>query len=86
MNDQNVFDVWSLCQDMNLEELKLFCEDHITRSLNVSNACSLLASALTKEDGTPPSHKNNGSSFVERCINFIGENASECFQSAGFLR
>jgi len=86
LNDQNVFNVWSLCQDMNLEELKLFCEDHITRSLNVSNACSLLASALTKEDGTPPSHKNNGSSFVERCINFIGENASECFQSAGFLR
>lgn len=88
LDDQNVFDVLGLCQDMNLEELKLFCEDHITLSLNVNNACTLLASALLKEEGTTSFQKISGSSpsFVEQCITFIGENASECFQTPGFLR
>jgi len=88
LDDQNVFDVLGLCQDMNLEELKLFCEDHITLGLNVDNACSLLASALLKEESTSSFQKSNGSnpSFVEQCINFIGENASECFQTPGFLK
>ena len=83
-----MFDVLGLCQDMNLEELKLFCEDHITLGLNVDNACSLLASALLKEESTSSFQKSNGSnpSFVEQCINFIGENASECFQTPGFLK
>lgn len=88
LDDQNVFDVLGLCQDMNLEELKLYCEDHITLGLNVNNACSLLASALSKEESTSTFQKSNGTtpSFVEQCINFIGENASECFQTPGFLR
>ena len=87
LDDQNIFEMWSLCQDLNLEELKLFCEDHITRSLNVTNACTLLASALAKEDHSPHSKNGNSSNptFVERCIQFIGDNA-ECFQTTSFLR
>lgn len=86
LDDQNVFEMWTLCQDLNLEELRLFCEDHITRSLHVSNACTLLASALAKEDQTTQRNSSASPSFVERCVHFIGDNASECFQTTGFLR
>ena len=78
LDDGNVFDVWNLCQDLNLEELRLFCEDHVARNLNIENACSLLASALSRED-------RGGGTFVDRCIHFVGDNASECFRTAGFL-
>ena len=86
LDDQNVFEMWTLCQDLNLEELRLFCEDHITRSLNVDNACALLASALAKEEQMSQRSSSSGSSFVERCVHFIGDNANECFQTTGFLR
>ena len=79
LDDHNVFDMWSMCQDVNLEELRLFCEDHVTRSLNVDNACSLLASALAREERI-------GGAFVERCIRFIGDNATECFRTDSFHR
>lgn len=80
--------MWCLCQDVNLEEFKFFCEEHITRSLNVNNACTLLASALAKEESVFSLSKNTDTrpTFVERCIQFIGENAGECFQTEGFLR
>lgn len=71
--------MWNLCQDLNLEELRLFCEDHVARSLNIENACSLLASAITREE-------KSAGTFVERCIQFIGDNAGECFRTPGFLR
>lgn len=86
LDDQNVFEVWTLSQDLNLEELRLFCEDHITRSLNVDNACALLASALAKEDQLIQRNNTSGPSFVERCVHFIGDNAIECFQTTAFLR
>lgn len=83
LDDHTVFDMWTLCQELNLEELRLFCEDHITRSLSPDNACTLLVSALAREESQK---NNNGQSFVERCIQYIGDNANECFQSPGFLR
>ncbi len=70
----------------NRQVTRLFCEDHITRSLNVDNACALLASALAKEEQMAQRSNSSGSSFVERCVHFIGDNASECFQTTGFLR
>lgn len=86
LDDQNVFDMWTLCQDLNLEELRLFCEDHITRSLCASNACTLLMSALAKEEQTLQKNNNSSPAFVERCIQYVGDNASECFETHGFLK
>ena len=89
LDDQNVFEMWALCQEVNLEELKMFCEEHITRSLNVNNACALLASALMREEtSSASSHRapSASPSFVDRCVLFIGESASECFRTAGFLK
>lgn len=86
LDDQNVFEMWTLCQDLNLEELRLFCEDHITRSLKVENACTLLASALVKEEQIAQRTNTSGPTFVERCVHFIGDNAIECFQTTAFLK
>lgn len=83
LDDQNVFDIWSLCQELNLEELKIFCEDHVARSLNVDNACLLLALALGREE---KNSNGGGGGFVDRCIHFIGDNASDCFRTPSFLR
>lgn len=91
LDDRNVAEVWATSRDLNLEELRLFCEDHFSRCLCPTNACELLASALAREDNSPAGKNNNtGSStlpgLVDRCVRYVGDNASECFQTAGFLR
>lgn len=67
---------------MGLNDLKKACEDHVLATMAVDNACIFLQSALEIQE------KAGGKcadTFVDRCIAFIGEHATECVKSNGFL-
>lgn len=62
--------------------MKKACEDHVLATMAVDNACIFLQSAMEIQE------KAGGKcadTFVDRCIAFIGENATECVKSNGFL-
>ncbi|CAH0729438.1 unnamed protein product, partial [Brenthis ino] len=82
LQDSGVFEMMTLAADLGVEDLRSACEDHVTSTLNVENACTLLAAAMDIQDR--PGGKS-ASSFMERCISFIEENAPECVKSNAFL-
>ncbi|KAI1283152.1 BTB/POZ domain-containing protein 19 [Halotydeus destructor] len=71
--DSCVFEVLVTSKELGIEELRKNCEDHIASSLNVHNACTFLAAALSLESRTR-SRDNESNSFVQRCMQFIGDN------------
>lgn len=99
LQDNNVFEALAIAHELGIEELRKHCEDHILSTLNVHNACVFLPAALALESrasgggGVVGSRDSDikkesaqlSSSFVDRCIAFIGENAIECVKSASFL-
>lgn len=40
----------TLAADLGVEDLRSACEDHVTSTLNVENACTLLAAAMDIQD------------------------------------
>ena len=46
VQDCGVFEMMSLAQDLGVEELRATCEEHVTSTLSVLNACTFLAAAL----------------------------------------
>jgi len=82
LQDSKVFQIMNIAHDMGLVDLKTACEDHVIATMSVANACTFLMSAMEIQE------KIGGkcaASFVDRCCAFIGENASECVKSIGFL-
>jgi len=77
LQDSAVFEMLTLAQDLGVEELKNSCEDHVTSTLSVLNACTFLAALLANGNGAK--------SFLDRCIAYIGENAFECVKTNSFL-
>ncbi|XP_045496052.1 BTB/POZ domain-containing protein 19 [Colias croceus] len=82
LQDSGVFEMMTLAADLGVEDLRAACEDHVTSTLSVESACTLLAAAMEIQDR--PGGKS-ASSFMERCITFIGDNAAECVKSNAFL-
>lgn len=80
--DNNVFDILSVAQDMGIEELVDECKSHITRSLNVANACVFLPAALRQSKRCA---KEENDIFLQQCTSFIDENAIDCLKSVAFL-
>ncbi|KAJ0178557.1 hypothetical protein K1T71_006380 [Dendrolimus kikuchii] len=72
----------TLAADLGVEDLRAACEDHVTSTLSVESACTLLAAAMEIQDR--PGGKS-ASSFMERCITFIGDNAADCVKTNAFL-
>ncbi|VVC90429.1 unnamed protein product [Leptidea sinapis] len=147
LQDSAVFEMMTLAADLGVEDLRAACEDHVTSTLSVESACTLLAAAMDIQDRPGPPKvqkvmvqpinlifrylqnrsrvqiwlyenvnlrieghivgfdeymnivldeaeevymktKNRGksaSSFMERCIAFIGDNAAECVKTNAFL-
>ncbi|XP_075226146.1 serine-enriched protein [Lycorma delicatula] len=83
LQDNGVFEMLSLAQELGVEELRATCEDHVTSTLSVLNACTFLAAALEIQDRSAGGKGTK--SFVERCVSYIGENASECVKTHSFL-
>ncbi|XP_068618573.1 BTB/POZ domain-containing protein 19 [Battus philenor] len=82
LQDSGVFEMMTLAADLGLEDLRAACEDHVTSTLSVESACTLLAAAMEIQDR--PGGKS-ASSFMERCIAFIGDNAADCVKTNAFL-
>ncbi|XP_026499925.2 BTB/POZ domain-containing protein 19 [Vanessa tameamea] len=82
LQDSGVFEMMTLAADLGVEDLRAACEDHVTSTLSVESACTLLAAAMEIQDR--PGGKS-ASSFMERCIAFIGDNASDCVKTNSFL-
>nr|XP_037869906.1 uncharacterized protein LOC101742787 isoform X2 [Bombyx mori] len=82
LQDSGVFEMMTLAADLGVEDLRSACEDHVTSTLSVDSACTLLAVAMEIHDR--PGGKS-ASSFMERCIAFIGDNAADCVKTNAFL-
>lgn len=50
LQDSGVFEMLTLAQELGVEELKMSCEDHVTSTLSVLNACTFLAAAMEIQD------------------------------------
>lgn len=83
LQDSAVFEIFSIAQELGIDELRLSCEDHVTNTLNVHNACTLLTAAMDLQERT--SGAKGSRSFVERCISYIGDNALECMKTTSYL-
>ncbi|KAH6944017.1 hypothetical protein HPB50_001199 [Hyalomma asiaticum] len=87
LQDSTVFEALALAHELGIEELRQSCEDHVTSTMSIHNACTFLASALAMEDRVSSSGKSTkgGKSFVDRCTAFVGENAMECVKTSAFF-
>ncbi|KAG0423720.1 hypothetical protein HPB47_000506, partial [Ixodes persulcatus] len=85
LQDSTVFEALALSHELGIEELRQNCEDHVTSTLSVHNACTFLASALAMEDRVSSSGTKGGKSFVDRCTAYVGENAVECVKTSAFF-
>nr|CAD7588710.1 unnamed protein product [Timema genevievae] len=83
LQDSGVFEMLCLAQELGVDELRTSCEDHVTSTLSVLNACTFLAAAMDIQDRCAGG--KGAKSFVERCISYVGENALECVKTNSFL-
>ncbi|XP_055907594.1 uncharacterized protein LOC129942603 [Eupeodes corollae] len=82
LQDSRVFEMMTLAQDMGVEELRAACEDHVISTLSVDNACTFLTAVMEIHE---KAGAKCAASFMERCIIYIGENATECVKTNAFL-
>ncbi|XP_059469186.1 uncharacterized protein LOC132192950 isoform X2 [Neocloeon triangulifer] len=85
LQDSGVFEMMGLAHELGLEELRVSCEDHVTSTLAVANACTFLAAALDMHERSAPHGGRGAKNFLDTCISFIAENAIECFKTNSFL-
>ncbi|XP_064466201.1 uncharacterized protein LOC135377597 [Ornithodoros turicata] len=85
LQDSTVFEALALSHELGIEELRQSCEDHVTSTMSIHNACTFLASALAMEDRVSSSGTKGGKSFVDRCTAYVGENAPECVKTTAFF-
>uniref|UniRef100_A0A8D9ATW2 BTB/POZ domain-containing protein 9 n=3 Tax=Cacopsylla melanoneura TaxID=428564 RepID=A0A8D9ATW2_9HEMI len=80
--DNGLFEMLTIAQELGVEELKVACEEHFNSTLAVSNACTYLTSAMEIQDRAPG---KGAKSYVDKCTAYIGENATECVRTNTFL-
>uniref|UniRef100_A0A336LJ79 CSON005639 protein n=1 Tax=Culicoides sonorensis TaxID=179676 RepID=A0A336LJ79_CULSO len=79
LQDSKVFEMMACAQDLGVIELRDACEEYVLSTLSVENAFLFLEASLEI------SNKLSSSAFIEKCSNFIEENALECVKSNAFL-
>lgn len=87
LKDNVVFETLAVSQELGIEELRTRCEEHITATMSIHNACTFLAAALEMDNRLPAGKTNcskGARSFVDRCTAYIGENAVECLKTSAF--
>ncbi|XP_055534431.1 uncharacterized protein LOC129723949 [Wyeomyia smithii] len=83
LQDSKVFEMMILAQDLGVEELKIACEEHVKTAMSVANACTFLAAVMEIQEKAAGA--KIASSFLDKCITYIAENASECVKTNAFL-
>lgn len=46
LQDDHVFEMMTLAQDLGVEELKIACEDYVVSTLSVANSCTFLTAVM----------------------------------------
>ncbi|CAB3374369.1 Hypothetical predicted protein [Cloeon dipterum] len=85
LQDSGVFEMMGLAHELGLEELRVSCEEHVTSTLAVVNACTFLAAAFEMYERSAPHGGRSAKTFLDKCISFIAENALDCFKTNSFL-
>lgn len=79
----------ALAQDFGLDDLNVVCEEHVISIMSPTNACTFLSAALDIEEksasASPAATVKCVASLMDRCIVYIGENASECVKTNAFV-
>ncbi|KAH1002259.1 hypothetical protein HUJ04_008361 [Dendroctonus ponderosae] len=83
LQDNSVFEMMALAQELGVDELRNACEDHVTSTLSITSACTFLTTAMDIQDRSAGGKATSG--FIERCVTYIGENAAECVRTNSFL-
>jgi len=50
LQDGGVFEMLTLAQELGVEDLQNSCEEHVTSTMSVLNACTFLAAAMDIQD------------------------------------
>lgn len=50
LQDAGVFEMLTLAQELGVEDLQNSCEEHVTSTMSVLNACTFLAAAMDIQD------------------------------------
>lgn len=50
MQDGGVFEMLTLAQELGVDDLQNSCEEHVTSTMSVLNACTFLAAAMDIQD------------------------------------
>lgn len=50
LQDGGVFEMLTLAQELGVEDLQNICEEHVTSTMSVLNACTFLAAAMDIQD------------------------------------
>jgi len=50
LQDGGVFEMLTLAQELGVEDLQNNCEEHVTSTMSVLNACTFLAAAMDIQD------------------------------------
>ena len=83
LNDCEVFEIILIATELGLYDLKRFFEDHITSTLSVHNVCTIYSSAREMQERLPGTKCSED--FIDICLRFIGDNATECIHTSSFL-
>jgi len=81
VTDDTALELLAVSRALGMEPLQQHCEDHVTAKMSVANACAFLAAAVRLEDVTG----GEDGSFINKCLTYIGERASDCFKTSTFL-
>lgn len=46
LQDNSVFEMMALAQELGVDELRNTCEDHVTSTLTAASACTFLSAAM----------------------------------------
>lgn len=56
LQDSGVFEMLTIAQELGVEELRISCEEHVTSTLSILNACTFLSAGMEIQDRSPGKH------------------------------
>ena len=85
LQNEDVFEVLSLCGEFGLPVLQAYCMEHLGTTLTVDSVCPTLIGAHSSMK-VSSSSREIGEGIVQKCLSFIEANTRAVFQSDHFIR
>lgn len=83
MQDGGVFEMLTLAQELGVEDLQNNCEEHVTSTMSVLNACTFLAAAMDIQDRTSSKYTFNIFYDFTMCFHKILYTDGKCICISG---